>query len=170
MPNSGYLAGDYVINLGDFVDRTYSINGTALRLAAFDMQNNETSTQDVFPNVVQLQAVYGKDTSSPPDNIVDVWNATGPSSPAEWQQIRAIRVAIVARSQNREPDIVTLDGDSAASKCDSTNPHPAAVCWRPDPAGNGVKIDVSSGNADWQHYRYRVVETTVPLRNVIWQQ
>jgi type IV pilus assembly protein PilW len=67
---------------------------------------------------------------------------------------------------------VTLDGAVAASTCDSQTPHPAAICWKPDPNANGVKIDVNINNANpnWQHYRYRVIETTIPLRNLVWQQ
>jgi len=89
-----------------------------------------------------------------------------------WQQIRAIRVALVAQGRQRETGTVTLDGDSAASTCASQTPHPAAICWHPDPLGDGVKLDVNIGNTnpDWQHYRYRVIETTIPLRNVVWQQ
>ena len=25
-----------------------------------------------------------------------------------------------------------------------------------------------SGNADWQHYRYKSLESTIPVRNAIW--
>lgn len=171
-PNSGYAKGDYLINLGSFVRNTWSINKGMLRLTRFDVANNGNPAVDLYNNVVQLQAVYGKDTSQPPDNVVDEWNAKAPTSSAEWQQIRAIRMALVARASNREPAIVTLDGAATATTCDSATPYPAAVCWRPDPTGHGVKIDVNPGNTapDWQHYRYRVLETTIALRNTIWQQ
>lgn len=172
-PAAGYVAGDYVINLGSFLDHTYSItNNFYLRLTDYNLVTNSTSTLDLYPNIIQLQAVYGKDTTTPPDNIVDQWNATEPASPAEWQQIIALRVALVARGQHPESGVVTLDGAQAASTCASTNPHPAAVCWRPDPNGNGVKINVNinNSNPNWQRYRYRVVETTIPLRNSIWRQ
>jgi type IV pilus assembly protein PilW len=117
-----------------------------------------------------MQAVYGKDTTVPADGVVDAWNATAPTTAAQWQQVRAVRMALVARSATTEPANVTLDGAQAASTCNSTSPHPAAVCWRPDPGGNGVKIDVSANTANWQRYRYRVFESTVALRNSIWQQ
>ncbi len=169
-PPGGYLEGDYLINLGNFIDHTYSIQNNYLRLTEFFMGNNTTQVKDLYPNIVQLQAVYGKDTDG--DNIVDTWNATQPTDSAGWQQIRAVRVAIVARSQDPLPGLVTLDGAQAASTCDSATPHPAAVCWFPNPTGNGVKIDVNinGANPDWQRYRYRVTETTIPFRNVIWQQ
>ena len=176
-PSAGYSAGDSVINLGNLIDHTYQVfsptgspGKSFLRLTEFNMAANSTANVDMYPNVVQLQAVYGKDTNS--DNIADAWNAVAPTTPAEWQQIRAIRIALVARSQNREPGVVTLDVATAASTCDSATPHPAALCWRPDPAGNGVKIDINIGNVapNWQYYRYRVMETTIPLRNAIWLQ
>ncbi|WP_158590455.1 PilW family protein [Noviherbaspirillum cavernae] len=169
-PEAGYAPGDYVINLGSFLDHTYSIRGNYLRLTDYSLKTNNRAEFDLYPNIVQLQAVYGKDTTTPPDHVVDAWNADAPTTPAEWQQVIAIRIALVARSQSPEPGIVTLDGSVAASTCDSANPHPAAVCWRPNPTGNGAKIDVSAGSANWQRYRYRVMETTIPLRNAIWQQ
>jgi type IV pilus assembly protein PilW len=171
-PSGGYSAGDYVVNLGNFIERTYSVDTSSkmLKLTEFNMVSGSNNpAKDLYPHIVQLQAVYGKDTSGTPDGIVDVWNATAPTTTAEWQQIRAIRVALVARGQLQE-GVVTLDGANAGSTCASATPHPAAVCWKPDPNGNGVKIDVSANNADWQKYRYRVVETTVPIRNLIWQQ
>lgn len=171
-PTSGYAAGDYLINLGSFIRNTWSINNGMLRLNRFVAAGNGNPGVDLYNNVVQLQAVYGKDTSLKPDGVVDVWNATPPTSSAEWQQVLAIRLALVARASVREAGIVTLDGALPTSTCDSVTPHPAAICWKPNPAGHGVKIDVNIGNLapDWQHYRYRVLETTVALRNTIWQQ
>jgi type IV pilus assembly protein PilW len=169
-PAAGYSAGDYMINLGSLMDHKYQIDvatQTKLQVVNFDMNTNIPTTLDLYPHIVQLQAVYGKDTNA--DNVVDTWNVTAPTTAAEWQQIMAIRVAIVARGQVQE-GTVTLDGANAASTCNSTTPHPAAVCWKPDPTGNGVKIDVSASSANWQKYRYRVLETTIPLRNRIWIQ
>jgi len=31
-------------------------------------------------------------------------------------------------------------------------------------------VDLSPGDADWAKYRYRVYETIIPLRNVIWSK
>lgn len=170
-PPTGYAPGDHVINLGSFLDHTYSISSNNhLLLTDYRMTSNSSDELKMYPNVVQLQAVYGKDTDTPKDNRVNVWNAAAPTTPAEWQQVIAVRVALVSRGQSAEPGVVTLDGADTASTCSSVTPHPAAVCWKPDPNGNGVKINVATGNPDWQRYRYRVVETTIPLRNAIWRQ
>lgn len=170
-PSAGYTVGDAIINLGNLSDRTYFIDPDdkrTLQVSIYTLRTASSAIADLYPNIVQLQAVYGKDTDA--DEVVDAWNNTTPATSAEWRQIRAIRVALVARGQTRESGTVTLDGAAAASTCASTDPHPAAVCWKPNPTGNGVKIDVSTGNAEWQRYRYRVVETTIPLRNVIWRE
>ncbi|TCS36481.1 type IV pilus assembly protein PilW [Paucimonas lemoignei] len=167
-PAIGYDVGSYLLNVGTLTDRTYKISASkSLVMDEYDISTNIPNTTELFPNIVQLQAVYGRDTTTPPDNIVDLWSATAPASAAEWQQVRAIRVALVARGDVQEV-AVTLDGDVAASTCNSLTPHPAAVCWKPDPAGNGVKIDVSAGEPNWRNYRYRVMETTIPVRNMIW--
>jgi type IV pilus assembly protein PilW len=78
-------------------------------------------------------------------------------------------VALVARSPQRDAEPVTEDG---ATTCAVARPPVAAVCWKPDPAGTGEQIDVSAGMSgdEWRHYRYQVLETTIPLRNAIWQQ
>ena len=68
----------------------------------------------VVSNVVNLKAQFGLDTNN--DGTVDVWQpATGnwsaanlPLQPqATWQQIRAVRIAIVTRSDQYEVDPVT---------------------------------------------------------------
>ncbi len=107
----------------------------------------------VVSDVVNLKAQYGLDTNN--DGIVDAWqDATGgvwsaanlPTQPlATLRQIRAVRVAIVTRSAQYEKDAVTTGPlvmfDDAVS----------------------MTLD-----ADDQHYRYKVLETVVPLRNALW--
>ena len=111
--------------------------------------------------IVQLQAVYGKDTDN--DCVVDTWEATQPATVAQWQQLRAVRIALVARSQIPEKDVVTLNETdlAASSRCNTAAPNPAIVCWRPNPgvATSGVAIKLDASSADWQRYRYRVFES-----------
>ena len=69
----------------------------------------------------------------------------------------AVRVAVVARSAQREKEPVTL----------------APPKWMPDPTSTTevefLKGAVDAKDTEWQHYRYKVYETVVPLRNVLWQ-
>ena len=64
---------------------------------------------------------------------------------ATLKQIRAVRIAIVTRSAQYEKDAVT--------------PGPLLIL------NDTVSMDLI---ADDQHYRYKVLETIVPLRNALW--
>ena len=68
---------------------------------------------------------------------------------ATWQQIQAVRVAIVTRSDKYETDAVT--------------PGPLGMFCTPAPCAVSMTL-----TADQQHYRYKVLETIVPLRNAVW--
>ncbi len=110
----------------------------------------------VVSNVVNLKAQFGLDTDN--DGDVDTWqSATGnwssanlPLQPATaWQQIKAVRVAIVTRSDKYETDVVT--------------PGPLGMFCSPSPCAVSMTL-----TTDQQHYRYKVMETIVPLRNAVW--
>jgi type IV pilus assembly protein PilW len=110
------------------------------------------STAEVGEGIVDLQAQYGLDTNN--DTVVDVWQA---ADPANWTQLRAIRIALLARSQQYEKATVLTN---------------AAPSW----AGGAFTMKDVNGNAasnddtpnDWRHYRYRVYQSVIPLRNMLW--
>lgn len=109
-----------------------------------------TPPAGVAANIVQLQAQYGRDTTG--DGTVDVWDETTPVTPAGWSNVIAARFGMVARSAVAErPD--------ANGACNTTT---AAPTW----AAGAFDL---TGRADWQCYRYRVFESTVTLRNMIWR-
>jgi type IV pilus assembly protein PilW len=117
----------------------------------------------VISDVVNLKAQYGLDTNN--DGIVDTWQdaignwsaANLPLQPlatslATWQQIRAVRIAIVTRSPQFETDPVT----------------PGPILMFHDPV-TPDPLEVSMTLVgDQQHYRYKEIETIVPLRNAMW--
>jgi type IV pilus assembly protein PilW len=114
---------------------------------------HSSAAMEMGEGIVNLQAQYGLDTSATRDYLVDTWQAT---TPTDWTRVIAIRVALLARSQHYEKDIVT-----------STAP-----TWA---GGNFTMTDLDGATAasdstanDWRHYRYRVYQTTIPLRNMIW--
>ena len=81
--------------------------------------------------------------------------------------IKAIRIAVVSRNDLLEKQVVSAGCSS------NVNPNPTGVCaWDatsalpiiPSPAPN---INLAN-TADWNRYRYRVYETIVPLRNMVW--
>jgi type IV pilus assembly protein PilW len=85
-----------------------------------------------------------------------VWGAT--ITQANRNRIKAIRIAVVARSGSREPVAVSQICTGAAANL-------ARVCiWN-----NTTDVNLT-GLADWANYRYRVYETVVPLRNVMWSR
>jgi type IV pilus assembly protein PilW len=122
------------------------------------------------------------------DGLVDRWVTAAtfnalplvPTSP--WQSLVAVRLAIVARSALAEKpsgsDGTQCDATTDGSESSTPPPPDRRPRWSDvaPPGGPGVLIDVSaSGDPDptspayWKCYRYRVFETTVPLRNWIWK-
>lgn len=155
----GYAVGDQFVNLGTLIYREYALGadtaaggGTALTMRSTDASNAAWSAAEVlYPQIVNLQAVYGIDTSATPDDVVDSWTTVAPTTPAGWGAAIAVRVAVVARSTTYEKAEVT-----------TTQP-----TWRPD--GNTVETLPVDHLSDWRHYRYKVFEVVVPLRNLLWQ-
>ena len=105
-----------------------------------------TPTEDVGDGIVQLKAQYGKDTDG--DGVVETWNTTLPANATQWLQVQALRIALLARSAKYEKTAVTA----------------AAPTWY----GGAFTMTNPIDGTDWRYYRYRVYETVVPLRNMIW--
>lgn len=128
----------------------------------------------IVAGVVNIQAQYGVSTIASNNQInqwVDASGATwGTPTVADRNRIKAVRIAIVARSDTREPNIVTNTCSSRAAA------NPTGLCsWDatsalPPVANNAPAIDLSGSTTDWNYYRYKVFETIIPLRNVIWAQ
>ncbi len=128
--------------------------------------------------VVSLQAQYGisaaglSNTSADFNKVVQWVDAVNPAadggnwaapSVANRVRIKAVRIAVIARNSKRETSDVS---DFCSSVTAAT---PGGVCaWAGDAASPAPTIDLSTTDADWKRYRYRVFETIVPLRNVIW--
>lgn len=118
--------------------------------------------------VVNLQAQYGISATAASNQITAWVDATGGTwaapSVADRNRIKAVRIAVVARNAKMEPGIVT-------AACSSTTAAaPTGLCaWEGSVASPAPAIDLSA-DANWQRYRYRVFETIVPLRNMIWSK
>lgn len=160
-----------VANMGAMRRVTYSI--------ALDTNNNghlqmEDLTAGTAPvaiadGVINMQAQYGISADTNTQEVSNWVDATGGwAAPAAVDQgrIKALRIAIVARSQLREKDEVT-GLDMTCNNVSGTNDK-GPCAWR-DTTDSPAPIFDLSGNLDWKHYRYRVYETIVPLRNVMWQ-
>lgn len=107
----------------------------------------------ISPGVVSLRAVYGIDTSVTMDAAVDNFVRATPATQCAWARFTAVRMALVSRSGEFDR---TLGQDVPAID---------APEWR---ASDAAPFDLTA-NADWQKFRYKVFETTIPVRNSAWQ-
>ena len=171
-PAAGYQApGSYLINLGSFVQRTYSISGNGtLQVTTIDSANPTVpTTQDLVTDVVNMQALYGKDTNN--DGVVDTYDTVTPTTNAGWQQVLSVRIAVVARSTQREK---AAEGNATAANplwdlgsTTTVTTNPAALTV---PCGTHTCVTLKVDTLpDWQQYRYKVYDTIVPLRNLLWR-
>lgn len=175
-PDIPYPTNSFVINLGALSDITYSVS------AAGSLQSNKlvlsntyvpsyTGNTDVYTNIVNMQAYYGKASTINGTSVVsapiDTWDTVLPTTNTQWLQVLAVKVAMVGRSDQYEKDIVTSDDlywDVGA------NSPIAGTVTCPTSANKCVKLIIpKTANSDtWKHYRYKVFDTVVPLRNMIW--
>jgi type IV pilus assembly protein PilW len=162
--------------LGLWTQVTYAVNNERLEVAT--RANGVTTTSPAIPDIVNLQAQYGISNAAN-DNVIRQWvDATGVwaniANIGTRNRIKAVRIAVVARSGLLERDVVT-------DVCSSlTAANPTGLCaWEGVPTGGSITtaspapaIDLNPANAnpDWQRYRYRVFETIIPLRNIIWNR
>lgn len=149
--------------LGTWGTITYAVNNG----------NLQRTGADSVADIVNLQAQYGISTTGlantdPNYNQVTQWvNASGGTwaapTVANRNRIKAVRIAVVARNPKIEPSAVT-------TACSSTTAaNPTGLCaWEGSALSPAPAIDLSAGDANWARYRYRVFETIIPLRNVMW--
>ena len=165
----GFPAGANLFNLGQPTWRTYLISNSKLNffeLVSAVGPGTTGSAIAIVDDVVDLQAQYGKDDGSAvgttaDDGVVDAWNAVTPTTGAQWQQVLAVRLAVLARSQNYERP--TNPGDPCEATVSTNRPKwgdPGALQDFPTIMVAGVLPSC---------YKYRVFETIVPLRNMIWR-
>ena len=162
-----------VYNLGDtWISRIYAVNTANGTMTV----NDGTGPVEFADGIINIRAQYGIDTTPVPDGVVDEWvdPRSVPGDPyadntpnhaifsiasratiaAGWARVQAIRIAVVTRSGLFEKEIVANSGTT--------------TLWT-NPAGNPTAAPTYSVVVgDAQHYRYKVFETIVPLRNMTW--
>ncbi len=181
-PQGGYPANvGYVIDIGSglsgaagFQRNKYYVDvaGGKFNLVSQDWShiNYASASSVIASNIANMQAQYGvapaNATPGASSPGVTCWtdargSACAPASgdwanpsPADIMRIKAIRLAVVARSTLVEKPSV------ANGPCDATTVAPSA--WT-----GGPPVDLSA-DPQWQCHRYTVYQTIIPLRNVIW--
>jgi len=154
---TGAINGANISCLGTWNEVTYAVSNG----------NLQRNGQDNVADIVNIQAQYGISTSAISNQVTQWVDASGTTwatpSVAERNRIKAIRIAIVARNPKMEPVAVT-------GACSSTTTAaPTGLCaWEGSTTSPAPTINLSDTDANWLRYRYRVFETIIPLRNVIW--
>ena len=141
-----FFKGTTVYGLGTPVMRRYSITANNLAVADWTMVLKGTAPTEVVDEIVDLQAEYG---------FVDgTFSTATPATAAAWSDLRSIRLAVLARGSYERPG---TDG-----VCTVTTAVPTWAGSQQSP------LQIPGGVPSC--YRYRVFETVVPLRNMIWRE
>jgi len=113
---------------------------------------------EIADNVITLQAEYGIDADNNGRIADSEWTTTDPATNAGWANVIAVRLGILVRAGQFERTQVTTTVPSwTGGQFVITNLDGSASSTSPtDPADN------------WRNYRYRVYETVIPLRNMLW--
>jgi type IV pilus assembly protein PilW len=178
-PNVEIPEGSQLINLGTLLDHTYRVDAdrAVLQRVSFDTTTRTQVVTDVQPGIVLMRAFYGLDRAATPAQLaagtgqtrVDTYTldaAKVPTTPADWQRLLSVRIAIVARSGHYEKDEVTTANPvwdvGTAAEVDG-----AVTCGSSKCVTLDVGADVAGSQA--RHYRYKVYDTVVPLVNLLWR-
>lgn len=171
-PATAYADGNFLVNLGGLTDHFYDINtatGT-LRQQVFTAATGSYAQNDIQAGIVQMKAMYGicSTCTDAVTGAIDSYSNATPTTNAGWLQVRAIRVAVVARSAQYEQKTVSTvdqnttgvlwDVGAAATIAGTAACHGGSQCLT-------LKLD---SDPDWQHYRYKVYDMVIPLRNLVW--
>lgn len=154
---TGAVAGANLACLGVWNEISYAVNNG----------NLQRSGVDSVAGIVNLQAQYGVSAVATSNQVTQWVDASGGTwaapTVANRNRIKAVRIAVVARNAKMEPGNVT-------TACSSTTAAaPTGLCaWAGSVASPAPTIDLSDGDPNWRRYRYRVFETIIPLRNMIW--
>lgn len=161
LPAGGFDTDAYVVNMGSVTYRTYSVSAQQmLQMGTTSLTTGTVTQQDLYPQVVDLQAFYGMDTTG--DGKVDSFTSTTPTTAAGWESVKTIRLAIVTRNSEYQQDEVTTS-DLLWNVGNDAPVTGSTACG--DSKCIALKLDTLT---DWKHYRYRVYDTVIPLRNVLW--
>jgi type IV pilus assembly protein PilW len=172
--------GAILFNLGQSVRiLAYAIRSG--NLTECDYMLNDCSKDDdklwipIASNIYSLKAEYGRDITAPLDAVVDTYDRTTPLTSSatldcDWVRIYSVRLALVVRSTQFEKGVVTytakfnttnnvsVPANEPTWLGDATNPIKGAGYIGPD----------NDQDNPWMHYRYKVFQTIVPLRNINW--
>lgn len=147
-----YNVNAKLYNLGSLPNNNiYFVSNGQLMLQQL-LSAASTTPNAIYDGIVQMQAQYGRDTNG--DDIIDVFDEFVPATAGDWATILAARIAIVAR----------------AGLYEKTEVSPATIkLWADSAVAPTTTGPVWTLTSDERHYRYKVFQTVVPVRNMIWR-
>jgi type IV pilus assembly protein PilW len=165
---SSFAAGSKVLNLGQspaFEMFAVGANNTLLRYNLLQAQSTTTPNPSILAETVfQMHAIYGVDADANPKTPSLTWfAATGATygsanllsgsvaANAVLANIKAVKLAIITRSPLLEKPVPPATSVSPSS----------LVLFD----GSGLPVVDRTVNITDVNYRYRVTETTIPIRN-----
>jgi type IV pilus assembly protein PilW len=166
-----YAKDDLVFDLGQPTVRNFSIVNGNLHTTDSLLSDGSTTSFDAVDGIIDLRAQFGKDNGvnngtvsnaiyAANDGIIDSFDNTAPVTAADWSQVLALRVAVLSRIDNFEKPSVS------GGNCDATTAMPT---WSGSAADPFTAINIASVTSQDRCFRYRVFETVIPLRNMIWR-
>jgi len=151
-----YPKDSLVFNLGQPSVKRYAIASNSLQVTSYFSTDAATSkplfdptARVLYEQIVNMQAEYGKDNND--DGIVDTYNKTPPVTSTDWIQVLTIRLGLLVRSKDQEKPVNGV--------CEATTALPT---W------TGGTFSIPGGVPSC--FKYRVYETIIPMRNMIWRE
>lgn len=186
---SGLSSGAIVYNLGSAPSiKAYAIRKSNLTVcdylkydcgsSSYTSTLNSTVWVPVVRNVVSLRAQYGHDisnlSSSAMTGVVGQFDQYSPGDSSDptssvavycrWARIIGLRLAVVGRSTHYDKTAPTSTSPTWSGSTANSSTSSSTTTLNPE----ALSIDLS-GQSDYQYFRYRLLESSVPLRNMIWQ-
>jgi type IV pilus assembly protein PilW len=163
--------------LGKWSEITYRSNAGNLERNAYPAGAGANPGTPAVADIVNIQAQYGVSATANSNQVVNwvdatgIW-AAGTLTTANRNLVKAVRVAVIARNGSMEKTVINNSYSGMA--CDPTtlaSNTPRGVCaWIPVSSTSPAPAVDLSNYPNWQQYRYRVFETIIPLRNVVWSR
>ena len=159
-----------VFNLGPApVQSVWAVDTAKHTLTRYNrMAQESASAVEVASDVVTLKAQYGVDADGNGEIASGEWTD---AAPVDWTRVLAVRFAVLVRSRQYE---------RATASGTPTPVTAAAPVWAAgafvmknvdgtsDSGSSVTNITGDEAVNNWRNYRYRVYESVVPLRNMIW--
>lgn len=164
VPNNGPTILAYAVRNGNLTVCDFTVNDCSLAA-------NATSSAVWVPltsNIVSLRAVYWKDTSLTWNGASSTSNQTQPTTACDWARAKGIHLAMVARSEERDKEIVTTTARNVAQAADANAPTWPQNAAAPLVGATGTLGPDTAVDEDWKHYRYKTLQALIPIRNVTW--